>query len=64
MNNQNAQLRTDMGHGMALGVALMTVAAILVTWLTGNEAIWSWSAPVGVAIGAAIGGGRNLSRPH
>lgn len=57
MDKKNAQLRTDMGRGMAMGIAAMVLVSILVNWTTGDDSIWSWSIPVGVAIGTAIGAG-------
>ena len=56
MNKQNLTLNA--GTGMVAGIFVATMIALLVSASTGDQSIWSWAIPVGLATGLAIGAGR------
>lgn len=56
---KRTKLQLNAGTGMALGVAVATLIALAVSLITGNHAVWNWAIPVGLAVGLAIGAGRN-----
>jgi hypothetical protein len=56
MNKQNLTLNA--GTGMVAGVIIAAIIALLVSATTGDQSIWSWAIPVGLATGLAIGAGR------
>ena len=40
-------------------IVISAIIASIVSMVMGDNAIWSWAIPVGVAVGAAINGGRS-----
>lgn len=57
MKNQ-IKFKWNAGTGMVAGVVAGAVIAIAVSTLTGDQTIWQWAIPVGVAAGLAIGAGK------
>lgn len=49
------KFQLNAGTGMALGVIVASLIALLISTITGNQDIWAWSVPVGVSVGLAIG---------
>lgn len=47
------------GTGMAFGVVAGALIAVLVSIVTGDNSVWSWAIPVGMATGLAVGVGRS-----
>lgn len=47
------------GTGMVLGILIGAAAALIIESITGDNSIWSWAIPVGLACGLAIGSGRS-----
>jgi hypothetical protein len=56
------QFELNAGTGMTLGIIAAALISLLVNAITGNGDIWSWSIPVGLAVGLAIGAGRQSQR--
>ncbi len=56
-NNNSRLLKLNAGSGMAIGVLVGAIVALLINLFTGNSFIWSWAIPVGLACGLAIGAG-------
>lgn len=54
----NKKLHLNAGTGMVAGIFVAALIALLVSTVTGDNAVWSWAIPVGVAVGLAIGAGR------
>lgn len=52
------------GTGMVGGIVVGALVALIVSALTGDQAVWSWTIPVGLAAGLAIGAGRQQARRH
>lgn len=52
------RLQLNAGTGMALGVFVAAVIALIVNLVTGNSDVWVWAIPVGIAVGLAIGAGQ------
>lgn len=59
-NEQNS--RFAVGKGIAFGAIGGAIVAALVSAITGNNDIWIWAIPVGVAVGLAIGAGMQNKR--
>jgi hypothetical protein len=59
MDNQPRKRRFQLnaGSGMALGVIVAAVIALVASFTTGDNSIWLWAIPVGLAVGLAIGAG-------
>ena len=55
MNNGRWELNA--GTGMSAGVLIGAAVALLVSLVTGDNFIWSWAIPVGLASGLAVGAG-------
>jgi hypothetical protein len=55
MNNKKLELNA--GTGMTLGVLVGTIVALIVSTATGDNFVWSWAIPAGLAGGLAIGAG-------
>ena len=53
-----SKLQLNAGTGMALGALIGALVAWIVSSVTGDQAVWSWAVPVGLASGLAIGAGR------
>jgi hypothetical protein len=53
----NKKLQLNAGTGMAGGAIMGALIALLVSTMTGDNAVWSWAIPVGVACGLAVGQG-------
>lgn len=53
--NENMKMKLNAGTGMGLGAVIAAVVALVVSAVTGDQAIWSWAIPVGVAVGLAVG---------
>lgn len=53
--------KLNAGTGMALGIFISTIVALLVHLLTGDGTIWSWAIPFGVATGLAVGAGHEAA---
>ncbi|MDX1436164.1 MAG: hypothetical protein R3335_05095 [Anaerolineales bacterium] len=59
MSNKNQpRFQLNAGTGMALGTIAGALIALVVSLITGDQAVWSWAIPVGLASGLAIGAGR------
>jgi ABC-type uncharacterized transport system permease subunit len=56
--NEHRKLQLNAGTGMAAGVIIAALIALLVSTLTGDQSIWGWAIPVGLASGLAIGAGK------
>ncbi|MCI0397457.1 MAG: hypothetical protein L0332_19335 [Chloroflexi bacterium] len=52
---KRGRFELNAGSGMALGVIVAAVIALIVSLITGDNDIWIWAIPVGVAVGLAIG---------
>ena len=52
------KLQLNAGTGMALGALLGALVALIVSAVTGDQTVWSWAIPVGLASGLAIGAER------
>jgi hypothetical protein len=55
---KQSRLQINAGTGMALGAILGGLIALVVSAITGDQSVWSWAVPVGLATGLAIGAGR------
>ena len=53
----NKKLELNAGTGMTLGVLVGTIIALIVSMTTGDNFVWSWAIPAGLAGGLAIGAG-------
>lgn len=60
MSNKTFQLNA--GTGMTLGIISAVLISLLVSAITGNNEIWNWSIPVGLAMGLAIGAGHHRDK--
>ena len=59
MNDRlHRKFRWNPGTGMTAGVFVGAIVALLVSAITGDQSVWSWANPVGLAGGLAIGAGR------
>ena len=59
MNEQEQKRsRWDVGKWMVAGIFVAALVALVVSFITDDQSIWSWAIPVGLAIGLAIGAGR------
>ena len=56
------RFQLNVGSGMGLGVAIGALMALLVSTITGDQSIWSWAIPVGLACGLAVGAGSEQAR--
>lgn len=56
-NNKWFDLKLNVGTGMVMGILVSAAIALLVGSITGDNSIWSWAIPVGLASGLAIGAG-------
>jgi threonine/homoserine efflux transporter RhtA len=54
---EQSKPRLNPGTGMAGGVIIAALIALLVSALTGDQSIWAWAIPVGLAVGLAVGAG-------
>lgn len=54
----STSFRWNAGAGMAAGTLIGAFVALLVSSLTGDQSIWSWAIPAGLASGLAVGAGR------
>ena len=52
-----SRLKLNAGTGMAAGALIGGAAALVISALTGDNSVWSWAIPVGLAIGLAFGAG-------
>ncbi len=57
-NKQQNRSRWNAGRGMVAGIFVGAAVALAVSVITGDQSIWSWAIPVGLAVGLAIGAGR------
>jgi hypothetical protein len=55
--NWSKRFQLNAGTGMALGVLVAGLVALIVSLTTGDNNIWTWAIPVGVASGLAVGAG-------
>lgn len=56
------QFELNAGSGTALGVIIASAVALIVSTLTGDDSVWAWAIPLGIASGLAIGAGRASQR--
>ncbi len=54
----NNKFQLNAGTGMTAGIIVAALIAVIVSSVTGDNAVWSWAVPVGLAVGLAIGAGR------
>lgn len=50
------------GTGMVAGIITAALVALLVSSVTGDNSVWSWAIPVGLASGLAVGAGQQRQR--
>lgn len=55
--NKENRLSLNAGTGMVSGILIAALIAVIVSSITGEQAIWAWAIPVGLAVGLAIGAG-------
>ena len=58
----NKLFELNMGTGTALGVTIASLIAFVVSLITGDDTVWTWAVPLGIAVGAAIGAGGDNQR--
>jgi hypothetical protein len=58
----HGKLELNAGTGMAGGVIVGALIALIVSAITGDQSIWAWAIPVGLASGLAVGAGRDRTR--
>jgi hypothetical protein len=56
--DMNKKFELNAGTGMVAGVFVAALVALVVSMITGDDAVWTWAIPVGIAVGLAIGAGR------
>lgn len=59
--NQLKRFQRNAGTGMVAGVIIGVVVALIVSVTMGDDAVWSWAIPVGVAVGLAVGAKKESS---
>lgn len=42
---------------MAGGVIIGALMALVISAITGDQSVWAWAIPVGLAVGLAVGAG-------
>lgn len=55
---KQSKFQLNAGTGMVLGTLVGALIALLVSTVTGDQTVWSWAVPAGLASGLAIGAGR------
>lgn len=55
--NEQSKRQLNAGTGMAGGVIIGALVALVISTLTGDQTIWAWAIPVGLACGLSIGAG-------
>ena len=56
-NQKQTKLQLNAGTGMVGGIFVAALISLFVSYITGDQSVWSWSIPVGLASGLAIGAG-------
>lgn len=54
-NNEHSNNRLNPGTGMVGGVVVGALVALIVSTITGDQSVWAWAIPVGLASGLAMG---------
>jgi hypothetical protein len=52
------KLQLNAGTGMGGGVIVGALIALIVSTITGDQSVWAWAIPVGLASGLAVGAGK------
>lgn len=55
--NEQSKLQLNAGTGMAGGVIIGALIALVVSAIIGDQSVWAWAIPVGLAVGLAVGVG-------
>lgn len=55
--NEQGKLQLNAGTGMAGGVIIGALMALVISTITGDQSVWAWAIPVGLSIGLAVGAG-------
>jgi hypothetical protein len=55
--NEQSKLQLNAGTGMAGGVIIGALMALVISAVTGDQSVCAWAIPVGLAVGLAVGVG-------